>query len=156
MKCDDIHNQLADYLGGELQADLAEQMDAHLATCPVCREEKASLQEALRLMSQLSGPVGMPASRAAELPTPWPRSGGWRRVMPYAAMLVLGMGIGWLTKPTETSPDVQRPMVFSDDGSMFARWDSSAGWLNAAHLASSDSNRFARNWLRFSRALSHP
>jgi len=45
MNCDAIREQLSAYLDGELEAEEAEQVREHLASCEACRKELASLEE---------------------------------------------------------------------------------------------------------------
>jgi putative zinc finger protein len=65
MKCDEIRDQIDDYVDGELQAGERDAVARHLLECPACREE----ERALRML--LDGAAALPRelSPAREL---WP------------------------------------------------------------------------------------
>ena len=46
MKCEEIQEVLADYLGDELDASCTVALERHLGTCPSCRREVESLAPA--------------------------------------------------------------------------------------------------------------
>ena len=122
MNCGDIDHLLADYLGHELHAARRAQFDAHLASCARC---SAEVQELAKVQTELADlPEVSPSdaawqtrrleirgkNRAARFslrgrprglkPTARSLTSGLR----YAAMLALGVGIGWQLRPGAEPP----------------------------------------------------
>lgn len=151
MNCNDIQNLLADYLGRELDPPRLAAFESHLSGCGPCRVEVASLQETLSVMQRLEAPpqamIAPPRHRARFL-----------QPLAYAAMLLFGVGLGWWLKP----PDRQEAQ--SGGGSysttmLASRVGMHRAWVDAAVGATpevTDSTRFVRNLVTFSRALSTP
>jgi predicted anti-sigma-YlaC factor YlaD len=65
MKCRQFEHRLPDWIAERLPAEQSDRMEAHLATCPVCRQ-MASAERALRRRWQ-----DLP--QTPELPSLWPR-----------------------------------------------------------------------------------
>ncbi len=149
MNCNEIEQQLADYLGGELEASAVEIFDAHLSTCDPCRREVASLYETIDALNHLDAP---PAG--ASIRTRW-RIGKFQPLA-YAATLLIGLGVGWWIRPVVVRqlPTVIHPV--SDDGKAppaGARRDWADAVL-AAYTGRPVSTPFARNTVKLVRALS--
>lgn len=103
MKCDEVKTLLADDLGGELPAALRTEVDAHRAACPACKAEFAALAASLRRLAILpaaaeTSPAAVPHSIVRPSAKPgWGRGPfyGWLR---YAAVLAVGLALGWLAR----------------------------------------------------------
>jgi anti-sigma factor RsiW len=142
MNCHDIQEHLSDYLGGELTAEPRIAFDDHLRECSECRAEVQSLDGALAAMIRLD---------AAPAPIAFPRR---RRFMSapfaYAAVLLFGIGLGWVMKPTD---DRVRSSHLQDIGSIRLV---SAGGVDGEWFRSFDTHRstlFTRNLAAFARGL---
>lgn len=69
-----IHNKLGAYLDGELNERSRLEVQAHLATCQLCREELGSLRQLSEQLHAIPTPDFMPANRfAAQLLLQLPR-----------------------------------------------------------------------------------
>ena len=106
MNCERTRDMLADYLGDELTPTERQAFDSHLSACEHCRSEVDSLQAAVRALRQLDPP---PTPLAApQQAIPGPRASRWRgggfQPLAYAAMLLIGVGIGWIARPTPENP----------------------------------------------------
>ena len=108
MNCGDIDHLLADYLGHELQAARRAQFDAHLASCARCSaevQELAKVQTELADLPEVSPTDAAWQTRRLEIrpQAAWPRR--WLLAgLRYAAMLALGVGIGWQLRPGAEPP----------------------------------------------------
>ena len=108
MKCSDIDRLLADYLGNELNAERRAQFDGHLASCARCSAEVealAKVQTELADSPEVSASDAEWQTRLLEVrpkmswPSRWASAG-----LRYAAMLVLGVGLGWQLKQAAEQP----------------------------------------------------
>ncbi len=106
MNCERTRDMLADYLGEELAPAERQAFDSHLSACERCRSDVDSLQAAVCALRQLDPP---PTPLAAPQPAPrrpvasiWP--GGAFQPLAYAAMLLIGVGIGWIARPAPENP----------------------------------------------------
>lgn len=136
---------LADYLGGELSPADRETFEAHLALSPKDREEVEALQQAVEAMQSL------PPAPAALMQIDDDRTRVRKpaivrflyRPLAYAAMLLIGIGIGWSLR-TEPKPDVvEAPPTPQEEPAP-----------SVETLAERDS--FVRNAFRLSSAFSRP
>ncbi|MBI3272442.1 MAG: zf-HC2 domain-containing protein [Planctomycetes bacterium] len=98
MKCEELADRLADYLGGELGGDDRRLVEAHLESCPACRGEVESLGRTVtRLRAVPTVSAEQAAERTAELEVRR-RTRGPRRVLSfalrYAAVLLVGFVVG--------------------------------------------------------------
>lgn len=124
MNCNDIESRLADYLGAEMSTADRERFEHHLQSCGRCRAEVgglASVAEGLRDLPSVS--LEQAARRTRDLEVRTRRSQPGRMVLAglrYAAILLLGAGIGWQVKPAadessggggHTSPPVVRTVA---------------------------------------------
>lgn len=137
MNCEQLNDLLADYLGEELDASDRKAIEAHLTACDFCRREVSALGETVRAMNRLDAPP-------LEQHSPVVR---FRLLQPlaYAAILLIGIGVGWQLKPGVTPGD--RP---SEPTAVHAgRFDSA---LTAATVGGD--TPFARNTVKLMRALS--
>lgn len=57
MTCEETQKQLSSYLDATQSPDTRTQTDAHLAVCPVCRQELCEMQETLRAFRSLARPA---------------------------------------------------------------------------------------------------
>lgn len=142
MNCDNIQDGVADYLGGELPDALRDVFDTHLRECPPCREEIDSLRTTLATLDRLDAPpapIAFPRRRRSLL-TPFA----------YAAVLLFGVGLGWVLKPAD--------QVFHANPAgeiMSIRLVSAGGdgeWLKA--FDPQRTRPFTRNLAAFARGLS--
>lgn len=144
MNCDQMQEQLADYLGNELDAPQRESCDEHLASCGDCRREVAALTDTIQKLDRLEAP---PVRIGDTRPNPL----GRLQPLAYAAVLMIGLCLGWWVKPMQQAPfDAsggsnqvqQRPSGIHD------------AWIDAAMASSGgDAKPFARNALRLARAF---
>jgi len=129
MKCEDFENLLSDALGGELaDADRAS-FEAHLAACPTCQTEHASLTAAVGGMRSLSSSPALTVRRVGDglllTPSTASRPGalyGWmlrsRGLLRNAAVILLAFTAGYAvngiksTAPGSTAP----PITISSPG----------------------------------------
>ena len=63
MKCDEIRENLAAYLDGEIEGASRRTMDAHFATCPACLVERKAQAAAWRLLDLAAPPPSAPAGQ---------------------------------------------------------------------------------------------
>ncbi len=118
MNCNDIEIRLADYLGAEMSATDRERFEHHLQSCEHCRAEiggLAGVADGLRDLPSVS--MEQAARRTSDLEVRTRRAGPARMLMAglrYAAILLLGAGIGWQVKPPadeSTGPGASPPVV---------------------------------------------
>jgi anti-sigma factor RsiW len=112
MTCDEFNAQLADFVGGELDAAARSTANAHMEQCPDCAREANELL-------QVAGAVRDTVSRTEGIPLRSPplsaaalgfshRAAGLLR---YAAVVLIAFAAGygtrlWLASPQEASPVV--------------------------------------------------
>ena len=137
---------MADYLGGELEPDLAAQYETALAEHLDLAEEVASLQGTLSMIRETDGRSR--ADRPVQPAKPW-----FRIVLPFAAALILAFIAGYFarTLPLPFTSDVQSegledPVVAEPS----EEWKQK---LADAYAGRSDDSRLARSLIAFSRAL---
>ena len=105
MNCRDIEELLTPYLLGDLEADRAEAVRAHVAQCDACRAAAQDLEQTLNLLRSAlaaapAAPARLDAARrervfdAAQARTRW--SAPWYHAVAAAAAVLLIMGTGWL------------------------------------------------------------
>ena len=63
MTCDQVREQIADYLAGGLSQTAAEELDDHFAQCAACKEEAGALTETWRILGLLEAGEPSPAFR---------------------------------------------------------------------------------------------
>jgi hypothetical protein len=114
MTCEQVKEEMADYLTGSLSAPAAEELSEHFTRCAACRQETEALSETWRMLGLLDQEQPSPALRArfyqspeafqqglAAAAPPPPRR-WWAgipavRIAWSAALLLVGIGIGlWL------------------------------------------------------------
>ena len=105
-------NMLADYLGDELSPEDRRSFEEHLARSDADRAEVESLRAVLNSLRQLPPPPmlysGGPASAPQSVrPTHTRLVRYVVRPLSYAAILLIGIGVGWFAKPTSTTTPVQ-------------------------------------------------
>ena len=97
MRCEDARERLSAFVDGELPADEAEKMRAHLAACASCRAEEAELR---RLSGAIARHLAPPAVNEEEwgemartVLSRGARGIGWTLLVP-AALVLAGGGLG--------------------------------------------------------------
>ena len=134
MTCEQVKEQIADYLAGSLSRPASEELDEHFAHCAACKQEVDSLAETWRMLGLLEHPQPSSALRssfdqsleayrqgaASASPAPARRrvfdwSGRWWTSAPVfqlawsAALLIVGVGMGhWLTQRDRAEGDLAR------------------------------------------------
>jgi hypothetical protein len=63
MTCDQVREQIADYLAGSLDQTAAEELDDHFAHCVTCKQETGALAETWRMLGLLEAGEPSPAVR---------------------------------------------------------------------------------------------
>jgi len=117
MQCKQACNHLSAYLDGELSAELAAAVRAHVATCPACRQMLEELQATANLLGRLPvrpapralaadvlrevecrllAPEGAGETAPSERTLAIRRAPRWPRVLAVAACVALASGIGLL------------------------------------------------------------
>ncbi len=151
MNCERISEHLADYIGCELDPQQRLAFDAHLQQCETCRAETQSLEETIATLHRLETPLAPTAGTS-----PPPLRLGALQPLAYAAVLFIGLGIGWWIKPSDatTAASVDRPAIreVQERPSRVHH-----GWLDAAVARGSEDRKaspFARNAVRLVRAIS--
>ena len=100
---------LADYLGDELGPEDRRAFEEHLATSDTDRVEVESLLETLRCLRELPPPAATPpSSPPIEWVGPPVIVRYLYRPLAYAAVLLIGIGIGWFARP---EPRTEAPIV---------------------------------------------
>lgn len=152
MNCNYIEQQLADYLGGELEASAVEAFDSHLAVCETCRREVVSLGDTLNALNQLEPPPpGVSIHTRRRI--------GKLQPLAYAATLLIGLGIGWWIRPVDarTPSIVTRPVSTEPESPAGGTPSADRDWADAvlaAYTGRAVSTTFARNTVKLVRALS--
>lgn len=116
MSCATMQENLTRRLAGDLAAEETRALELHLSSCADCRREAEELDRLWRDLGELPDESPSPELRArfetmlaAEIgrerprPLPFPArrpadggAGLWRRLLPLAATLVVGLGLGFL------------------------------------------------------------
>ncbi len=156
MNCNDIKDLLADYLGDELESAERTQFESHLSTCAPCRAEVAELrqvQSELQDAPDISIEQADQRSRCLEIRRrrAWPM----RTVfvgLRYAAMLALGLGLGWQLKPAAEQPIAADPGTDSPPIQTAATNDVHPAWIEAAAKSNAGQSSFARSLAALSTA----
>lgn len=65
--CDEVREQLTDYVEGDIEADARKRVDRHLHFCPACRQVLANLGYTLRGLRRLGAPQPAGSTGEAEL-----------------------------------------------------------------------------------------
>jgi predicted anti-sigma-YlaC factor YlaD len=99
------------WLDGELPADAAARVEAHVAQCPACQRLEADMRSVSGQMAQWKIP-GAPATLAKKGTRP---RLAWSRWMPIAATLVIGVGGGvlWVGSQRHDAPPPDLPAAES-------------------------------------------
>ncbi|MCH8913985.1 MAG: zf-HC2 domain-containing protein [Planctomycetes bacterium] len=151
MNCNDIKNLLADYLGDELESPERTQFESHLSTCAPCRAEVAGLrqvQSELQDAPDISIELADQRSRCLEIRRrrAWPMRTVFAGLR-YAAMLAVGLGLGWQLKPVAGDPRTNIPPVRT-----VATTGVHPAWIEAAARSSAGQSSFARSLAALSTA----
>ncbi len=151
MNCNDIKNLLADYLGDELESAERTQFESHLSTCAPCRAEVAGLrqvQSELQDAPDISIELADQRSRCLEIRrrSAWPMRTVFAGLR-YAAMLAVGLGLGWQLKPVAGDPHTDIPPVQT-----VATTGVHPAWIEAAARMNAGQSSFARSLAALSTA----
>ncbi len=151
MNCNDIKDLLADYLGDELESAERTQFESHLSTCAPCRAEVAGLrqvQSELQDAPDISIEQADRQSRCLEIRrrSAWPMRTVFAGLR-YAAMLAVGLGLGWQLKPVAGDPRTDIPPVQT-----VATTGVHPAWIEAAARMNAGQSSFARSLAALSTA----
>ncbi len=145
-----VTGHLAAYLGGELDGPTRARVDDHLAECPACRAELASLDEVWAVLgAAASAPVPAPSDLWSKVRSrtvavdparvPWFFGRGpWTRAGWAAAAVAAGVFVA-LVLPGGMGPD--------GTGSASLVSDDSAGWLSSTWLDDTSNPGLAEQWM---------
>ena len=129
MDCNDIENLLADYLGRELDETQRRSFDQHLASCGRCQEHVAQLEQTVSVLQQLDTVSKVDAARHTGDLTVVRRHPAMLRiavaVMKAAALIALGVGVGWQlgTRDGSTAaPPATGSSAFVADAGFNPKW----------------------------------
>jgi anti-sigma factor RsiW len=124
MNCHEFNQVVADYIGGELDAEARTAAQQHLGVCAACRQSATELQAAAAAIeagipneaeaTELTAGLRPPA---LTLPMTT-RAAGRPRVgviLRYAAVIVLAFGCGWLVRGGGASASEVAPAAQSAD-----------------------------------------
>ena len=112
--CDGPDDRLDDLLDGTLSPDEARALDAHLATCPGCRESLDQRRALARRVAELPRTIAPPRDRWPEVRAAIDaaRAARWnRRAWLAAAAIVVGLGLTGLVGYRLGSHQVAAPAV---------------------------------------------
>lgn len=156
MNCEQAREMLADYLGDELNVPDRETFEQHLADCDPCRQEVESLAGAVQALRSLAPPgeaevTGTGTTESApRLAAPGRTAsrplGAFLRPLAYAAVLAIGVGIGWTAKPAPPAVDPPEQPARQSPASRSIE----------ERIRSGDLNPYARNALALSTAFNRP
>ncbi len=125
MDRDTFQDRLADYLGDELSRQDRLAFEEYLASADTDRAEVESLQAALHSLRQL------PPAPVSDSGGAWRSRPAWGvralyRPLAYAAMLLIGVGIGWFAKPMPAAePQDNHPQAIYVSSRTRTHWPSS-------------------------------
>ena len=133
MTCEQVKEQIADYLAGSLNRTAAEELDEHFVHCAACKQEAEALSETWRMLGLLEAEQPAPALRsrfyqsldayrqglASAAPAPARRrlfawSEAWStaplfQLAAAAALLIVGIGVGqWMGARNRSQEDLAR------------------------------------------------
>jgi len=107
MDCEQIQEKLADYLGQEMEPAERMAFEEHLAGCRRCGDEVGALRDTIRSLRELAPlPQAVPAAPLLASGRGGPAPGTrhyLRRSLAYAAVLLIGVGVGWSARPAAPS-----------------------------------------------------
>ena len=149
MNCNNIKNLLADYLGDELESTQRVEFELHVSTCASCRVEVTGLQQvqsALTDAPDISIEQADQHSRCLEIRRrrAWPMRTMFAGLR-YAAMLALGVGLGWQLKPAAEQPIAADPRMDTLPVQTVATTGVHPAWIEAAAKMNAGQSSFARS-----------
>ena len=179
MNCEQVQERMADYLGSELGAAGMKEVELHAESCAACGREIASLRATMRVLGSLGGleekatvgAVGGASAGAVGEASAGVVSGategvvggasagairvGVFRPLAYAAVLLIGLGIGWFAGSAGVGEQSVMPIEVIDrdasSGGINESWIE-AYFAEAGGMGSADP--IARNAVRLVRSLS--
>lgn len=159
MTCECLHQLLPDYLGDELDPAEQDQVREHIASCEPCHTEVATLTATLASLRNLKVPARAVSAPVAGTPVGWPRlkavGARFSRPLAYAAMLMVGVGLGWVARSVlpDWDPKLAKNTVpgMVTVGEVHPDWIEGWSGISPSHRSSSV---LARNMAAFSRSIS--
>ncbi len=149
MNREQFEDMLADYLGDEMTPEQRQAFEQHLAESDADRAEADALAALMGQLEEIMpAPCSLPASGSAS-PAPPASVMRFGRILAYAAILLLGVGIGWGIRPMEQS-EVELPPNNPDSLVTPKSTPRDDRWPGI------ERNAFAKNCLAFSTAFSRP
>jgi anti-sigma factor RsiW len=94
MKCNEVQEHLSAWLDGEISEELRLRLAEHLAACPACQAELASLERLDAALAGLEAPGPRPDLAAGVLRRLRRPTSPWVRSLALAACLLLGIFLG--------------------------------------------------------------
>ncbi|NQT62012.1 MAG: zf-HC2 domain-containing protein [Candidatus Marinimicrobia bacterium] len=92
---------LLKYVLETLEPDEDAEVESHLRECPACSDEFDSMKADMVSIKALEVSVEAPP-----IPFPTTYSGEWRMVLGAAALIIVGFGLGMLTRSENNSRDI--------------------------------------------------
>jgi predicted anti-sigma-YlaC factor YlaD len=97
MRCEDLNERLADYLGGELGTAARAEVEQHLGTCAACAAEAASLRRTLDALRTL--PESTPGEREPQARSrTGARAARGAAMLRYAAAILIAFTLGYVVR----------------------------------------------------------
>ncbi len=157
--CESLRNLLPDYLGDELDPAEQDQVREHIASCEPCHAEVATLTATLASLRNLKVPAKPASAPVAGIPVGWPMAlavgARFSRLLAYAAMLMIGVGLGWIAR--SVLPDWDPKLAENNlpgmaiAGKVHPDWIEGWSGVSPSHTSPSV---LARNMAAFSRSIS--
>ena len=118
MTCEEMDTRLDDHVDGTLGAAEADEVAAHLAGCPACREDEAALREILRLAAgvprEMAPPRDLWPGIAARLQTVRPAIPAWRLAVAAALLVAASSAVTWVLVAPDTPVADATPEPFAE------------------------------------------
>lgn len=136
MDCTKLNEQLAGYLGNELNGNERAAVEAHLESCASCRAEVEALQATVGELAQLTTVSAAEAAASTAGLEVRRRPSWWSRTlsgaMRYAAVLVIGVLIGHYLINGRAQNQLAQPAPAVEGQPDSEAWDVHPEWLAAA------------------------
>ncbi len=117
MDRNEFEDRSAAYLGDELDPQARRAFEEHLAACAADRAEVEALQDVVRELRTLPpAPAETADGRRGRRVRPAAQAPGRYRPLAYAAVLLIGVGIGWFagrSVPSSGRQDARRALVYT-------------------------------------------
>ncbi|UCF34793.1 MAG: zf-HC2 domain-containing protein [Phycisphaerales bacterium] len=156
MNCRELQEWLADYLGDELDENQRQEAERHLASCPACRTEVESLRQTRSELDRLDTiPLDAAVERTGRLKVVRTRPAPVRLVaatLRAAALLILGVFIGWYAAPGAPSAVPVDPTQPETVTRRPVRGTVHEKWIEWGRDVSPGQSSFARNLAMLARS----